>query len=105
MNPKGSCRLGDVNKSVKEAFAAVGSERAQPESVKEPRHDCCAVTTERHARAERAGILAVSASVPSAIVASACCWLALLLVAVGASAAGGSTSSSCRSASTGGRSA
>lgn len=87
-NPKGSCCLGDVNEAVKEAFAAVGGERVQPEPVKEPAHACCAVPTEPRPRAERAGILAAGASVLSAIAASACCWLPLLLVAFGASAAG-----------------
>ncbi|MGQ0612711.1 MAG: putative iron-sulfur cluster-binding metallochaperone [Planctomycetaceae bacterium] len=90
LNPKGSCCLGDINKTVKDAFAAVGGERAEPAPVEEPAHDCCAVPTKLRPRAERAGILAAGASVLSAIVASACCWLPLLLVAFGASAAGAS---------------
>lgn len=87
LNPKGSCCLGDVNKAVKDAFAAAGRER---EETAEPAHDCCAVAPEPRPRMERAGILAAGASVLSAIVASACCWLPLLLVAFGASAAGAS---------------
>jgi len=90
LNPKGSCCLGDINKTVKEAFTAIGGERAETESVGAQAHDCCAVTTGPRPRAERAGILAAGASVLSAIVASACCWLPLLLVAFGASAAGAS---------------
>lgn len=87
LNPKGSCCLGDVNKAVKEAFAASGGDPTRPE---EPAHDCCAVTAAPRPRSARAGILAAGASVVSAILASACCWLPLLLVAFGASAAGAS---------------
>ncbi|MGH2667941.1 MAG: putative iron-sulfur cluster-binding metallochaperone, partial [bacterium] len=94
LNPKGSCCLGDINKTVKEAFAAVGAEPsgAAPGRAAEegPGHDCCAVSSQPRPRAERAGFLAAGASVLSAIIASACCWLPLLLVAFGASAAGAS---------------
>lgn len=96
LNPKGSCCLGDVSKAVKGAFAAIGDARpsAAPAcAVKgEPSHDCCAVPAKSPPRpsAERMGFLAAAASVLSAVVASACCWLPLLLVAFGASAAGAS---------------
>jgi copper chaperone CopZ len=90
LNPKGSCCLGDINKAVKEAFAVAGGERDEAESTEVPAHDCCRGTTAPRPRTERAGILAAGASVLSAILASACCWLPLLLVAFGASAAGAS---------------
>lgn len=87
MNPKGACCLGDVHKVVKDVFAGIGGE-PPPDAKEEPKHDCCAVAADPRPRPDRAGILAAGASVLSAIVASACCWLPLLLVAVGASAAG-----------------
>lgn len=97
LNPKGSCCLGEVNKAVKEAFAAVGPQPPSATRIraadKEQAHDCCAVRTEsspsrtESPRAERAGLWAAGASVLSAFIASACCWLPLLLVAFGASAA------------------
>ncbi len=97
MNPKGSCCLGDVAKVVKEAFAMCGAHRPGPApTCAEERHDCCAGRSQEASadvgpsRVERAGLLAVGASVFSAILASACCWLPLLLVAFGTSAAGAS---------------
>lgn len=55
-------------------------------------HHCCDpdVMSTNPARADsrRAGIWAASASVASALVASACCWLPLLLVTLGLSAVG-----------------
>ncbi|MBI4576114.1 MAG: cation transporter [Planctomycetes bacterium] len=90
LNPKGSCCLGDVHRAVREAFAVAGKEGAVAEAGEGPAHDCCAPPAEPRARAGRAGALAASVSVLSAIMASACCWLPLLLVAFGASAAGAS---------------
>ncbi|MBI2931103.1 MAG: cation transporter [Planctomycetes bacterium] len=100
MNPKGSCCLGDINKVVKEEVASLAGDRPglAPTCVIETSggHDCCAdrpedkPATGRPPRVERAGLLAAGASVFSAIMASACCWLPLLLVTFGASAAGAS---------------
>lgn len=98
LNPKGSCCLGDVNKAVKEVLTTLGRKppSAAPTSTEgqAPSHGCCTVPVESPAspetppRAERAGILAAGASVFSAAIASACCWLPLALVSFGASAAG-----------------
>lgn len=100
MNPKGTCCLGDVKKAVDEALASIGpSPQASSSSSNEPEppsHDCCAVVAERttealsSSRHGRAGILAAVASVLSAIIATACCWLPLLLAAFGLSAGGAS---------------
>ncbi len=100
MNPKGTCCLGDVKKAVDEAYASIGStSQASPSltnTPESPSDDCCAVVAERSteasspSRPERAGILAAVASVLSAIVATACCWLPLLLAAFGLSAGGAS---------------
>ncbi|MEK7732216.1 MAG: mercuric transporter MerT family protein [Planctomycetota bacterium] len=53
-------------------------------------HHCCDAATASPAGddSRRAGLWAVGASVASALVASACCWLPLLLVTLGLSAAG-----------------
>lgn len=91
MNPKGTCCLADIHKTVREVFVDMGAERpsSAPANVEAgPReHDCCAPPTEPPSRT---GILAAGASVLSAILATACCWLPLLLAAFGASAAGAS---------------
>ncbi len=97
LNPKGVCCLGDVNKVVTDITSLVGS-GGQPVVLADlpaaaTEHDCCetpsreASLTSTTAKSDRAGLL-VSASVVSAAVASACCWLPLLLIAFGASAAG-----------------
>ncbi|MBI4569200.1 MAG: cation transporter [Planctomycetes bacterium] len=100
MNPKGACCLGDVNKAVKGSFASLDGERIGPApacAAGDPAlpHDCCAPREdappeEMASRTARAGILAAGASLLSAIMASACCWLPFVLVAFGASAAGAS---------------
>lgn len=98
LNPKGVCCLGDVNKVVKDITSLVGAGR-QPvvraglPAAAATKHDCCetpsreASPASTAAKSDRASLL-VAASVVSAAVASACCWLPLLLIAFGASAAG-----------------
>lgn len=94
-NPKGSCCLRDVNQAVKEAFAVLARRTAAPEpALAAPgAHACCgpassAVPGEETRRPGRSGLLATVASIVSAIIASACCWLPLALLAFGTSAAG-----------------
>lgn len=96
MNPKGTCCLGDVNQVVKEYTLATGARAVQPpaRSPEDPEHDCCAgvakspATGTPRSPSGRMGMLAVGASLISALAATACCWLPLLLVAFGVSAAG-----------------
>lgn len=97
LNPKGVCCLGDVNDVVKDIKSLVGSGRQPAVGADLPsvaaEHDCCetpfrnASLTSKAAKSDRAELL-VAASVVSAAVASACCWLPLLLIVFGASAAG-----------------
>lgn len=109
--PLGACCLGDVTRAGQEAkkkLAAMGAPAAAlaAKPSAEEGDSCCAPFESRPAAAEadaccatkpaappargaaRTGLLAAGASVVSAVVASACCWLPLLLVAFGASAAG-----------------
>jgi copper chaperone CopZ len=94
MNPEGTCCLGNVNKAVKAARASLaalsGAETGEPhhnrqEAAGSPTPSVFAMVGQPK---QKGAVLASLASVFTAILASACCWLPLLLIAFGFSAAG-----------------
>jgi len=88
-NPQGSCCLGNVRRTMKEAQALRSGVPAPAVAAGEV-ESCCGdiAPATPHARRRHTGLWATSGAVVSAILSSACCWLPLLLIAFGASAAG-----------------
>ncbi len=101
-NPQGSCCLGNVSATVKDGFELYPAEAVAGETLatnEESPSDCCAsagakavagasdVASPKDSSNGATGYL-VAASVITAVVASACCWLPLVLVGAGLSAAG-----------------
>lgn len=86
-NPQGSCCLGNVRRTEKLVQAKTAP--VSTPDVNGEADDCCAVPAAKTSgRSRRAGLLATTGAVVSAILSSACCWLPLFLIGFGASAAG-----------------
>lgn len=90
VRPQSTCCLGDVTRAAQEAQRKLAPAAVSAASSGDADADRCCPTDPagRQTGGARTGLLAAAASVVSAVVASACCWLPLLLVAMGVSAGG-----------------